>query len=90
MLFYTDGLIERRGVPLDAGLAWLTGAVADAARLPLGELCDQLLTELAGVVEEDASVRGALERGDPPGRSGRSSLARLCGRLLRERPEVAA
>jgi serine phosphatase RsbU (regulator of sigma subunit) len=56
VLFYTDGLIERRGVPLDAGLAWLTGAVADAARLPLGELCDQLLTELAGVVEDDVAL----------------------------------
>lgn len=53
--------------------------VADALDLPL-----------AGVVEEDASVRGALERGDPPGRSGRSSLARLCVRLLHEQTEVAA
>ena len=53
--------------------------VADALDLPL-----------AGVAEEDPSVRSALERGDPPGRSGRSSLARLCGRLLREQPEVAA
>ena len=53
--------------------------VADALDLPL-----------AGVVEEDPSVRGALERGDPPGRSGRSALAHLCVRLLREQPEAAA
>lgn len=55
------------------------GLVADALDLPL-----------AGVVEEDASVRGALERGDPPGRSGRSSLAHLCVDLLSEQTEAVA
>nr|WP_269778543.1 septum site-determining protein Ssd [Microlunatus antarcticus] len=55
------------------------GLVADALDLPL-----------AGVLEEDQAVRSAAERGDPPGRSSRSSLARLCGRLLRAETEVAA
>lgn len=53
--------------------------VADALDLPL-----------AGTVEEDPGVRTAAERGDPPGRSARSSLGRLCGRLLHEGFEVAA
>ena len=56
VLFYTDGLIERRGVSLDAGLAWLTGVVTDGARLPLEQLCDRLLTELAGSVEDDVAL----------------------------------
>lgn len=53
--------------------------VADALDLPW-----------AGTMEEDRAVRSAAERGDPPGRSSRSPLARLCGRLLREQVEVAA
>jgi serine phosphatase RsbU (regulator of sigma subunit) len=56
VLFYTDGLIERRGVPLDAGLAWLTGVVAGCADVPLTELCDRLLAELAGAVEDDVAL----------------------------------
>ncbi|GAB3362558.1 PP2C family protein-serine/threonine phosphatase [Modestobacter lapidis] len=55
VLFYTDGLIERRGVPLDDGLSWLTGVVAGWARLPLEELCDRLLAEL-GAVEDDVAL----------------------------------
>ena len=55
------------------------GLVADALDLPL-----------AGLLEEDPAVRLAAERGDPPGRSPRSSLGRLCGRLLRDQVEVAA
>ncbi|MGI3782939.1 MAG: septum site-determining protein Ssd, partial [Janthinobacterium lividum] len=53
--------------------------VADALDLPL-----------AGVLPEDPEVRGAAERGDPPGRSARSTLGRLCGRLLHEGSVVAA
>lgn len=53
-------------------------------------VADTLDLSLAGVLEEDPAVRAAAERGDPPGRSSRSSLARLCGRLLREQAEVAA
>lgn len=53
--------------------------VAEALDLPL-----------AGVLAEDHTVRGAAERGDPPGRSARSSLARLCTRLLLDPVEVAA
>ncbi|MGI3782964.1 MAG: septum site-determining protein Ssd [Janthinobacterium lividum] len=53
-------------------------------------VADALDLGLAGVFEEDQAVRGAAERGDPPGRSPRSSLARLCGRLLRDEAAVAA
>ncbi len=55
VLFYTDGLIERRGVPLDTGLAWLTATVAAWAHLPLEELCDRLLAEL-GPAEDDVAL----------------------------------
>ena len=61
------------------GRALEPAVVADALDLPL-----------AGVLEEDDAVPVAAERGDPPGRSARSSLARLCARLLSEQAEVAA
>jgi serine phosphatase RsbU (regulator of sigma subunit) len=56
LLFYTDGLVERRGALLDEGTAWLVDAVEAWARLPLEELCDRLLAELAGSVEDDVAL----------------------------------
>jgi serine phosphatase RsbU (regulator of sigma subunit) len=56
VLFYTDGLIERRDATLDQGIAWLSGVVARWARSPLGELCDRLLAELSGAVEDDVAL----------------------------------
>ncbi|MCW2695429.1 MAG: Sensor phosphatase [Modestobacter sp.] len=55
VLFYTDGLIERRGVPLDAGLDWLTGTVARWAGRPLEELCDRVLAGI-GAVDDDVAL----------------------------------
>jgi serine phosphatase RsbU (regulator of sigma subunit) len=56
VLFYTDGLVERRGASLDAGLDWLVCAVGRWAQLPLEELCDRLLGELSGGVEDDVAL----------------------------------
>jgi serine phosphatase RsbU (regulator of sigma subunit) len=56
VVLYTDGLIERRGVPLDAGLHWLAGVLAGAAGLSVQELCDVLLSGLAGAVEDDVAL----------------------------------
>jgi serine phosphatase RsbU (regulator of sigma subunit) len=56
VLLYTDGLIERRGATLDEGMAWLVGAASASAQLPLQELCDRLLAELAGVVDDDVAL----------------------------------
>jgi hypothetical protein len=40
--FYTDGLIERRDRPIDAGLADLLNAVA---AVPSETVCSELMTE---------------------------------------------
>jgi len=56
MLFYTDGLVERRGALLDEGTAWLVEVVGAWAALSLDELCDRLLAELAGSVEDDVAL----------------------------------
>lgn len=46
LVLYTDGLVERPGESLDDGFARLRAAVADCAALPVGEVCDRLLTRL--------------------------------------------
>jgi PAS domain S-box-containing protein len=56
VLLYTDGLIERRGVPLDDGEQWLTGLAQELRHLPLDELCDRVLAELDGQVEDDVAL----------------------------------
>jgi serine phosphatase RsbU (regulator of sigma subunit)/anti-sigma regulatory factor (Ser/Thr protein kinase) len=56
LLLYTDGLIERRGTPLDLGLAWLTGACRQLAGLPVEVLLDELLAMLEGDVEDDVAL----------------------------------
>ena len=45
LVLYTDGLVERRGESIDAGLARLTDAVAELVMAPQ-QLCDQLLARL--------------------------------------------
>lgn len=55
VLLYTDGLIERRGVPLDDGVDWLGGLVQRLRHLPLDDLCDAVLGELDDV-EDDVAL----------------------------------
>jgi serine phosphatase RsbU (regulator of sigma subunit) len=57
LLLFTDGLFERRGVPLDEGRAQVREIVERNADLPLTLLCDRLLEELLGDgVEDDVAV----------------------------------
>ncbi|WP_308128123.1 PP2C family protein-serine/threonine phosphatase [Modestobacter italicus] len=56
LLLYTDGLVERRGVPLDAGTSWLTQRLAELAGLPLEELCDELIAGMSGRLDDDVAV----------------------------------
>ncbi|OMQ15715.1 hypothetical protein A7K94_0207595 [Modestobacter sp. VKM Ac-2676] len=46
VLLYTDGLVERPGSDLDAGVDRLNRLAVELAHLPLDELCDQLLDRL--------------------------------------------
>ncbi|MCW2682357.1 MAG: putative sensor protein [Blastococcus sp.] len=57
VVLYTDGLVERRGSTLDAGMARLVAAVHDVAGLPLDEVCDGLLARmLDGRPEDDVAL----------------------------------
>ncbi len=46
LLLYTDGLIERRSEPLDKGFARLTAAAAGCAKLPAGQACSDLISQM--------------------------------------------
>jgi sigma-B regulation protein RsbU (phosphoserine phosphatase) len=66
LLLYTDGLVERRGVPLDDGFAWLVDELAALGPRPLGPLCDELLGELGGRVDDDVALLAVrLPAGQP-------------------------
>ena len=53
LLLFTDGLFERRGVPLDDGRAQVRELLEASAGLSLEELCDRLLDRLVGEGAED-------------------------------------
>ena len=53
LLFYTDGLVERRDQVFDDGVELLAKALADLRRLPVDSLCDRLLERLVPDGAED-------------------------------------
>lgn len=67
-----------------------TGPIAIVVRRPrTGAIDPEVVARsvglpLAGTVGTDASLRQSTDRGDPPGRSVRSPLGRLSGRLLEQ------
>ncbi|MGI5321146.1 SpoIIE family protein phosphatase [Actinomadura nitritigenes] len=56
MLLYTDGLIERRGQPLDRGLDRLREHAAALSRAPLEVFCDELLIRLGSDSDDDIAL----------------------------------
>jgi serine phosphatase RsbU (regulator of sigma subunit) len=58
ILLYTDGLVERRGVAIDAGLDALVAAVRSVGGLPASELCDAVVDRMTGTVRlrDDAAL----------------------------------
>ena len=53
---YTDGLIERRSVPLDDGTAWLIRELRRIGREPLDRLCNDLVTEMSTDLDDDVAL----------------------------------
>jgi anti-sigma regulatory factor (Ser/Thr protein kinase) len=60
VLFFTDGLVERRGETLDAGFDRLARAATKHVDLPVDQLCDALLDELVGAERPDDIALVAL------------------------------
>ena len=64
LLLYTDGLVERRGVDLDEGLAQLPAVARELAGLDLETFCDELLDRMACDGEDDVALL-AVRAHDP-------------------------
>ncbi|SCL26861.1 Serine phosphatase RsbU, regulator of sigma subunit [Micromonospora pallida] len=68
VVFYTDGLIERRGTVLDEGLAELTRVLTGQHRLTAEQLCDHLLDRYPASGEDDLAMVVLRIPPRPPGR----------------------
>jgi len=53
-----------------------------ASRLRAGDMARMLQRPLAGTMRTESGLRAAVEKGNPPIRNGRGSLARTCRQLL--------
>ena len=58
LLLYTDGLVERRRIALDRGISHAASLVQDRRHLPLDDLADQIMSELApnGGYQDDVAL----------------------------------
>ncbi|MGY2067140.1 PP2C family protein-serine/threonine phosphatase [Blastococcus sp. SYSU DS0619] len=56
LLLYTDGLVERRGMTLDDGTAWLVRSLQQLGREPLDRMCDGLLGALGTRGDDDIAL----------------------------------
>jgi serine phosphatase RsbU (regulator of sigma subunit) len=56
LVLFTDGLVERRGEPLDARLAWLVETLEGCRELGAEGICDHLLAQLEGPVDDDVAL----------------------------------
>ncbi|MGY1731385.1 SpoIIE family protein phosphatase [Geodermatophilus sp. SYSU D01045] len=84
LLLFTDGLFERRGVPLDESREELRRLVGAAAGSSLAGLCDGLLASMLGEGAEDdvavLAVRAHPVGGERPDEAGPEVLPPLLGR----------
>jgi len=79
VLLYTDGLVERRRVGLDKGLAWLAEATAQMAGAPLEELCDALVELVGDHLDDDVALlalRAHTEAAPRPAEAGPERVPR--------------
>jgi serine phosphatase RsbU (regulator of sigma subunit) len=72
LVLYTDGAVERRGEPLDVGLARLAELAQRRRREGVGQLCDGLLADLLALhAPTDDMAILAVRRSPIPDRGGR-------------------
>jgi PAS domain S-box-containing protein len=62
LLLYTDGLVERRAEPIDAGIARVAEVMAQTIELPIDAVADAMLDRLAPKIGYDDDVAIVLYR----------------------------
>jgi anti-sigma regulatory factor (Ser/Thr protein kinase) len=62
LLLYTDGLVERRDEPIDAGIARVAEVMAQTVQLPVDAAADAMLDKLAPTLGYDDDVAIVLYR----------------------------
>jgi PAS domain S-box-containing protein len=62
LLLYTDGLVERRDEPIDAGIARVTEVMTQTIELPIDAVADAMLDRLAPTLGYDDDVAIVLYR----------------------------
>jgi serine phosphatase RsbU (regulator of sigma subunit) len=53
VVFYTDGLVERRSVPLQARFDWLVDLLQGGERLDAETICDRIISQVDETVDDD-------------------------------------
>jgi serine phosphatase RsbU (regulator of sigma subunit)/anti-sigma regulatory factor (Ser/Thr protein kinase) len=66
LLLYTDGLVERRGEPIDAGIARVADVMTQTTELPVDTVADTMLDRLAPALGYDDDVAIVLYRHPGP------------------------
>ena len=66
LLLYTDGLVERRGEPIDAGIARVSDVMSQTKEMPVDTVADAMLAELAPALGYDDDVAIVLYRHPGP------------------------
>jgi PAS domain S-box-containing protein len=66
LLLYTDGLVERRDEPIDAGIARVAEVMAQTSEMPVDAVADAMLDKLAPAVGYDDDVAIVLYRHPGP------------------------
>jgi len=56
IVLYTDGLVERRDIPIDESLEWLVQRVGSWPSMGLDQLLDRLFDIASGGVEDDVAI----------------------------------
>jgi serine phosphatase RsbU (regulator of sigma subunit) len=76
LLLYTDGLVERRTVPLDDGTAWLVRELRTIGREPLDRMCDDLTAQMGSDLDDDVAFMAVrLPCRNEPGHAGQPAAA---------------
>ncbi len=88
LLLYTDGLVERRDEPIDAGIARVAEVMAHTMELPVNAVADAMLDKLTPALGYDDDVAIVLYR--HPGRAFVIEINAIPARLTDVRQQLAA